>query len=128
MAYSTFSTTPDCNVIFFPYEQEDTSDTDLSDVVTPSPQSPISAQPDIIECQTSKSKGGVGSWSVLLSTRINYKAMIHPGCWCLIYMSNHKLSGEEKSEETSGLKMIGIVRSVRTKEIINPETGTRIVR
>jgi hypothetical protein len=128
MSLSTFSTQPDCNVVFFPYEQEDTFDVDLTDVVNESRFSPLSAQPDIIECTTSKPKGGVGTFSVVLSTRFNYKAAVHPGCWCMIYMSNQKLSGKEKAEETSGLKMVGIVRSVRTKEMVNPDTGTRIVR
>jgi hypothetical protein len=128
MPSSTFSTQPDCNVVFFPYAQEDTFGVDIGDVVSESDLSPLNAYPDIIECTTSKPKGGVGTFSVLLSSRIDYKAAIHPGCWCMIYMSNQKLTGNETSEEDSGLKMIGIVRSVRTKEVINPDTGTRMVR
>lgn len=128
MAYSTFTTIPDCNVVFFPYAQEDTNGLDVSSATDTSPLSPISAQPDIIECQTSKPKGGAGSFSILLSSRIDYKAALHPGCWCIIYINNQKLTGDEQAEEHSGLKMVGIVRSVRTKEGINPETGTRIVR
>jgi hypothetical protein len=120
------SRAPDCNIVFFPFANENTSRVASRNAMNI--KEVLSVRDDIIECSTSKPKGGIGTWSVMLSPRRNYKALLHPGCWCLIYMSDEQLSGKEKSEESSGLKMVGIVRTVRRKEVLDPATGARSVR
>jgi hypothetical protein len=130
MMLTPHSTTPDANIIFFPFKREDT----IPFITGKQPKSQrmdinqISAQHDIITLQTSKPKGGMGSWNCMLSSRVNWKRILHPGCWCLIYISTDLLSGNETSELDSGLKMIGIVKSVRRLEDLDPSTGTRRVR
>lgn len=119
---------PDCNVVFFPYKKEDTEELSSNDALDLADWAPLNVHDDIIECSTSKPKGGTGTWVLVLSSRLNYKALLHPGCWCMIYMSHQPLTGKEKAEEDSGLKMLGMVRSVRRKEVINPETGTKMIR
>lgn len=120
---------PDCNVLFFPYanEQTDFGPKD-SDVLTIG--GVVEAGPEILECTTSKPKGGVGTFSILLGSNTNWKGILHAGCWCLIFMSNQKLPDKSKLSgvETGGLKMVGIVRSVRRKEVTDPDTGVRSLR
>lgn len=123
----TFSTAPDCNVLFYPFKQEKTSKTTLNTRELMEVKE-ISVKDDIIECQTTKAKGQVGNFSVLLSSRINYKGILHPGCWCILYMSNSSIDQFPTANLDSGIKMLGIVRSVRRKEITNPETGVKTVR
>ncbi len=128
------SYTPDCNVVFFPYNKEITYDQKNSVplILSTDPDAiavtQVSAQKDIIQCTVSKAKGATGVFSILLSSRVNYKALLEPGCWCMIYMKGNPLSGNENNEADSGLKMLGMVKSVRRKEVTNPDTATKTVR
>ena len=134
MNLNVTSYSPDCNVIFFPYNKEITYD-QVNGVPLIQANDPdaiavtqISAQPDIIQCSTTKSKGGTGTFTVVLSSRLNYKSLLEPGCWCMIYMRGNPLTGNENNETDSGFKMLGQVKSVRRKEMTNPQTGARTVR
>jgi len=127
MAFDIRSQAPDANVIFYPFEVEDTEakggrntiDIKTTDVV---------AHDHIIELQTNKPKTGVGTFSMMLSSAVNWKGILHPGCWCIIYISNERLTGEEGGQEDSGLKMLGIVRSIRRSEQTDPATGKKTLR
>lgn len=124
---------PDANIVFFPYAVEDTSSLRSGKISNTEkmklfPEAGISAQKDIIQIRTTKPKGGAGSWSCMLGSRVNWKGILHSGCWCMIYMSDIPLNGKETSEMGSGLKMLGIVKSVRRVEALDPATGTRTVR
>jgi len=112
------STAPDAYIIFFPYASDRT---EIGKAYKPSDistkKSPVFVRTDLISVNTSKSKGGAGSWSATLSPRINYNEVIDPGTWCMIFMSDEDLTLTEQSDANSGpesgLKMLGIVRSVR---------------
>jgi hypothetical protein len=87
-------------------------------------------QSEIISSHTGKAKGRDGEWSVVLSSGQNYKSMLHAGCWCLIFISDRPLtpSKSPKITASSGLKMLGIVKSVRAIETLDGSTGTRTLR
>ena len=138
--FSVRSTAPDAYIIFFPY--------DITKTVVGADYSsdylktkPLFVRSDIMSIQTTKGKGGPGSWSCTLSPRYNYKSKIQPGIWCMIFMSDEDLGvGTTEEEDTrkesplnnngpdSGFKMLGIVRSVRATEITDPSSGTRSLR
>lgn len=110
------STSPDARVVFFPYKTVRTED-----LVGKGPDEfmatePLVVQEDLISVSTSKSKGGVGSFTIQLSPNQAYKGLIEPGCWCLIYLSDERLTGKDYASMNSGLKMLGIVKSVRRTE------------
>jgi hypothetical protein len=125
--YKTYSTAPDAFVVFYPYKQEDTRKQD-SLLKDPFDTSPLLVQDEIIQISTSKPKTGTGTFSILLSPAQRFKSKLHPGCWCVIYMSNRQLSGKETSAEDSGLRMMGIVRSIRMIEDTDSATGIRTTR
>lgn len=130
---------PDCNVVFYALKNENTLDyyrnqreAAINSMLDSNPLSKIdvlevSAKDDIVSCQTSKAKGGTGTFSCTLAPSKNWKKIISPGSWCLIYMKDQRLTGKETSHLDSGLKMIGIVRSVRSTMEIT-DTGTKRVR
>lgn len=127
------SASSDAEVLFFPYEKEITKGMNAqSSNLLDSKQ--VSSRDDIIELTTSKSKAGVGTFSVTLASSKNYKKILHPGCWCLIYISDQRVLGaklQQKNYATfkeSGFKMLGIVRTVRRQEFISPETGIKSIR
>lgn len=127
---------PDCEVVFYPYVNEVTYDAskqkssiapgsfDATNVFE------MKAGADVISCNTSKAKGAVGTFEILLSSRVNYKSLIEPGCWVMVYMSDDAINfgGNCVNAPDSGLKMIGMVKSVRRREFVDPDSGTRIVR
>lgn len=121
----THSTQPDANIVFYPFKYEDTRSAPKGKEMD---VEEISAQDHLIELQTSKSKGGVGSWSVVLDSSKNWKSLLNPGTWALIYTSDQPLTGKEESEPDSGLKMVGIIRSIRRIEQVDPGTATKRVR
>ena len=130
MAENSFhSTSPDAYILFFPYLQEQTKSAEpYSDKYLETQV--VEVKSELISVTTSKSKGGAGSWSCVVGSNINYKALIHPGCWCLIYISDEQIDRVETgtSGSKSGLKMMGVVRSVRTIESLSGSTGTKTVR
>lgn len=133
-----FSTAPDAEVLFFPFESEITYDGKKGKAIITSKTpgvlgvNQISARKDIIELTTNKPKSGVGTFNVTLSSNQNWKRLVHPGAWCMIYISDHRLDDLEKNKyaatENSGFKMLGIVRTVRRQEYLNPETGAKTIR
>lgn len=120
------SQSPDANVIFYPFETEDTEKNGRNRIDIRTTE--VVAHDHILELQTNKPKTGTGTFSVMLSSAVNWKGILHPGCWCIIYMSDQRLTGEENGEEDSGLKMLGIVRSVRRAEQTDPSTGKKTLR
>jgi hypothetical protein len=127
------SVSSDAEVLFFPFEKEITKGmTAQSPDLLNTRQ--ISTRDDIIELTTSKSKSGVGSFNLTLGSYVNYKKEIHPGCWCLIYMTDQNKLGQELRQKKyatfpeSGFKMLGIVKTVRRQEFISPETGIKSIR
>lgn len=121
------STAPSASVLFFPFEKEDTKSagTSASEFLK---TKPIEVSADLLAVTTSKGKGAVGTFSVTLSSNEAYKGILHPGTWCLIYLNDRPLTGVGTSELDSGLKMIGIVKSVRRFESIDHESGRKVVR
>ena len=117
---------PDAFIVFFPYKTEDTSK-EAAFVESLLESSEVVVKSEILSLNTSKPKRGTGSWTVVLSSNKRYKSFLHPGCWCAIYISSSPLTGSEASEPTSGLKMVGIVRSIRQIEELT-EDGYRVVR
>jgi hypothetical protein len=150
-----FSYTPDCDIIFFPFDNENTV------AVTPEEMkagkgfvpegrlkslpkdtmkvNPVSAQDDIMSCSTSKSKGG-GGFSCTLAPNRRWKDILSPGSWCIIYMKDSpiesvmskvtdpasfvkKIREINPSDEKSGIKMIGVIRSIRESIETSSETG-----
>ena len=120
-----FSTAPDANVIFYPFVKEDTTTVSLNEAMK---VSEVSVKEHILELQTQKQKGATGTFSLLLDSSKNWKSILNPGCWCLIYLSNQPLTGKELSEPDSGLKMIGVVRSIMRQEAVDTKTGIKNVR
>jgi hypothetical protein len=125
------STTPDAYIVFFPYVQPRTEmgkpfETNLLDT------EPLLVRSELIAVSTQKSKGGAGSWNCTIAPSKNFKALIQPGSWCMIYMSNELLTSDESDTSgnalDSGLKMMGIVKSVRAVEAVDPNSGTRTFR
>jgi hypothetical protein len=90
--------------------------------------SEVIAQKEIISINTSKSKSSGGTFQIVLASDVNWKKAVPVGSWCFIHISDNQLTGKEGVEPYGGLKMIGIVKSVRRKETIMPEIGTRTVR
>lgn len=121
------STAPDAFAAFYPYIEEDTTKFDSDETDEAMETNPFIVSSDIIAINTYKPKGGSGTFSMVLASSQNYKKLLHPGTWCMIYMSDHKLTTAEQSDENSGLKMVGIVRSVRAVETIS-EDGIRMLR
>lgn len=123
------STAPDADVLFYPFTKEKTK-TLKPDQKSSIDTTEISAYDAILSINTSKSKGRAGSFNMVLAPTKNWKGLLHPGCWCLIYISDKKLPAlaDRSSKLEDGLKMIGIVKSVNRLEQIDPGTGTRTVR
>lgn len=127
------SVSSDAEILFFPFEKEITAEMSLtsSDLLS---TRELSVRNDILELNTSKTKAGVGTFNLVLGSNKNYKKLIHPGCWCLIFVSDQRVLGDELQKKNyattqeSGFKMLGIVRTVRRQEILSPETGTKIIR
>lgn len=124
------STAPDAYVLFFPYTQEQTF---LGERYSASflNTHQLVAKSELISVSTNKPKGGVGTFRVILGSSFNYKARIHPGCWCMIYISDEQLDWRNPDRfngDESGLKMLGIVRSIRCIEGVDPGSGTKSVR
>ncbi len=122
------SVSSDAYIVFFPYRTEETRlGTGFDQSFLATKQIPV--KKEILSISTSKGKGGAGSWRVILGSSQNYKSFLHPGCWCMIHMSSEPLTTfAPNSLEDGGLKMLGIVRSVRAIESLDEERGTRTVR
>ena len=125
------STSPDAYIVAFPFKKELTkvgkkfSKTDLDT------KEPIIIDKDILSISTNKGKGGIGSWSAILGSSRNYKALLHSGCWAVIYIRDEIFSDKEKSEggndKSCGMKMIGMIKSLRVNESTGGD-GTRSIR
>lgn len=118
---------PDSYIIAYPYQQEQTT---VGSTFAPSmlETNPILITKDIINISTSKGKGGSGSWHATLGSSQNYKAKLHPGCWVLVYINDNNYDQySDASSEQSGLKMMGIIRSLRCIESTSGD-GTRSIR
>lgn len=115
-----FSNAPDAYVLFFPYKDLEGSDMSTGKVLV---------SREILSIGTNKGKKDIGSWTINLSPTQNFSSIIHPGDWMLIYMSNQQFPLKPGGNfKDSGLKMVGIVKSVRRIESMNPTTGIRSVR
>jgi hypothetical protein len=128
-----YSQSPDAMVVFYPYFYERDADADEQNGA-PVPASfalltnERVAHSEILSLTTSKAKGSVGSFTMTLSSTEDWGDFAPPGTWCLIYMSDSQLTGQETSQpQTDGLQMIGIVKSCRRTENLNQD-GTRTVR
>lgn len=123
------STAPDGDVLFYPFTKEKTKGL-KPDQNSSIDTTEVSAYDAILSMSTSKAKGRSGSFNITLAPTKNWKGLLQPGCWCLIYMSDKKLKplNERSSKLEDGLKMIGIVKSVNVIEQIDPSTGTRTKR
>lgn len=124
------SISPDALLRFFVYENEDTfflsrGKFTQNDVLK---SKEIVVRNEIISIDTAKGKGGVGTFSVALGSSTNWLNVLAPGSWVMIYMSDKIISGKKINEVDSGLKMIGIIRSVRKVESLDPGTGTKAIR
>jgi hypothetical protein len=121
------STAPDAYVVFYPYQRERTRGLDIRDQATALAVDQVLVRNEIISITRAKSKSG-GTFSITLSSASNWKSRLHPGAWCVIYMSDRQLTGEEGGELNSGFKMLGMIKSVRRQESVSKETGTRSIR
>jgi hypothetical protein len=131
MSGSIHSTAPDAFVQFWSFNMEKLTDKDGNAVPNNSAVMGVSeviAQKEIISINTSKSKSSGGTFQIVLASDVNWKKAVPVGSWCFIHISDNQLTGKEGVEPYGGLKMIGIVKSVRRKETIMPEIGTRTVR
>lgn len=121
------SSSPDSYIVAFPYKKEvSQSGKPLSADVLDT--EPLIIHKDILSVQTNKSKGGVGSWGVELGSSKNYKALLHTGCWVMIYINDtpyEKLEGGAGKD--SGLKMFGQIKSLRVVESTDG-SGHRTIR
>lgn len=124
MSFKIHSTAPDAFIRFFCYEKSKTS----NGMTEPFKVRELIVRKDIISVSTNKPKSGMGSFQIQLGSAVNFKSYISQGDWCMIHISNHRLSTNETSELNGGLKMIGIVKSVKRMEQTDPATGTRTVR
>lgn len=104
----------DAMMVFFPFEEEDSVGLGVDEAMTT--RSPVIAHRDILSLQTMKPKTGAGTFSAVLSSQDTYGQKIQPGCWCMIFISDKPISEQATSEISAGLKMVGIVKSVRTVE------------
>lgn len=113
---------PDAYVTFFPWGNVDTSKGQniQGDFFV--------VKDEILSLRTTKSKTGSGKWNLILAGSSNFNSKIYPGCWAAIYISNKKLEVKGGNDLDSGLKMIGIVRSVRRIESTDPSSGIRSVK
>jgi len=141
-----FSTTPGCFVRFIRYTFRDTLNANILKQSADSlglhgiihnehPGSVLDAQvldaaDDVIECTVTKSKErAAGSFTMTLAPgNINYHAAIDAGDHVLIFMKRDAGGGFTLTNDvTSGLKMWGIVQSVRVIRDVN-ESGISTVR
>jgi hypothetical protein len=121
---SVNSYSADCRVMFYPFRKPITMGLSPEEAVS---SYRLEASEDIIDVATSKPKGGAGTFSITLGSRVNYKTKLQPGCWCAIYMSEDSLEGPLDHSPNGGLKMVGIIRSIRRIENVQGD-GTRTVR
>ena len=126
------STAPDAFVQFWSFNMERLVDPKTNNPVANNSSvmavSEVLVRKDILSIKTTKSKSSVGTFTIVLSSAANWKRAIPVGSWCFIHISDRRLGGGEDTEPYGGLKMIGIVKSVRRQESISPETGARSVR
>ena len=122
------STSPDSYMIVFPFKQEQTG------VGIPFDEKMLETNAyviskDIISVSTNKGKGAIGSWSVTLGSSKNYKALLHAGCWVMIYINDQQYNGDFKDGASinSGLKMVGMISSLRVIEQTTQD-GTKSIR
>jgi hypothetical protein len=123
---NTRSNSPDAAIVFYPYLTGDT------DGIKPEKANNLEtkavwAVSDIISVSTDKQKGQVGRWTCTLSSNNNWRSLLHPGCWCLIYIGDNRSIKPGTNYADSGLKMVGIVKSIRTIENIDQSTGVRTI-
>jgi hypothetical protein len=125
------STSPDAYIIFFPYVNQQTQ-MGVAYSPTSLATKKVIIRTDLISVQTTKNKGGAGNWSASVAPGENYKSQIQPGSWCMIFMADHDLTLTESptfnNGQNSGMKMLGIVRSVRAVESMDPSSGVRTLR
>lgn len=112
----------------------------------------LDASADVISCSTTKSKDrAAGTFSMVLAPgNANYHAALHPGDHVLIFMKRDRrafkqqggivgagaagffglsgIGGISGNTVDSGLKMWGVVTSVRVSRATDPNTGTNSVR
>lgn len=127
------STAPDAFVQFWSFNAERLVDKATNKPISASSSSvmavtEILVRKDILSIKTTKTKSSTGTFTITLSSAVNWKKAITVGSWCFIHISDRHLGGGEDTEPYGGLKMIGIVKSVRRQESIAGETGTRTVR
>jgi hypothetical protein len=113
------SRTNDAFVVFYPFEKPNTETLSNNSSHEFLKTSQITVKKEILQIQTSKSKGAAGTFSMALTSATNWKSKIRPGAWCFIYIRDSALTGNETSELDSGLKMFGIVKSVRRSETVD---------
>ena len=122
------STAPDAYIIFYTYKDEKTQ------IGAPFKKSSLDTQQiiirkDIISISTNKPKGGVGNWSATLAGTKDYEKILKPGSWCMIFLSDQRFSkASTEASENSGLKMVGLVKTVRVIESVDSGSGTRSLR
>jgi hypothetical protein len=125
------STNPDAFIIFYRYAQPVTTIGSAFSVAANS-ATHWEVRQDILNLTTNKPKGGHGTWSATLAPRLDYLTWLQPGTWCMIHMLDQNLeehgSATNGSNTEAGLKMLGIVRSVRCVEATDPGSGIRQAR
>jgi hypothetical protein len=113
---------PDATVIFYPWVYEDDQDPNITEDNYLN-TTEVHAHSQIVAVSTTKPKGGVGSWEITLGSDRNWLSVLHPSCWCLIYLSDTVMP----TTGPTGIQMVGIVKSVREVESVDRE-GRRTVR
>ena len=83
----------------------------------------------LVNIQTSKSKSDpVGSFNFTLAPTRNWVSVITPGSWCVIFMSNEKITKETfEVADRSFVKMFGRIDNVRVEVFVNSD-GARSTR
>lgn len=81
----------------------------------------------ILSIDTEKHKEGPGNWSVHLSGVKNYNAMVYPGDWITIHISDQKINVKDEIEVKKTIKMMGIIKTVRRIESATPD-GVRSIK
>jgi hypothetical protein len=120
-----YDSSPDCRVTFYPFTSDNTSNANINNWFA---TRTVDAGPDLMQATTHKAKGAPGGFEITLGSHVDWKTILQPGCWCTIHIAPHELPDKLTPAPNGGLKMVGIVQSVRRIENTSGSNGTRTVR
>jgi hypothetical protein len=105
--------------LFYPYRTERTASLigQLPSIFMQTNEVLVKRQ--ILRMTINKVKKAVGTWSLQVKSDRNYKRILQPGSWCRLHLAAHQLTGKETNQPDGGLKMVGMVKSVRRQEAVD---------